>query len=76
MPGTVKLPINRCGHCRRRLFDGWLVGVVKCPHCNGFTKFFDKAPEHAYNAAKTETGVEANEARTGGAVSSARASFF
>jgi len=46
------LPINRCDRCRRRLFDGFLFGVIKCPHCNRLLELVDKKAEEEYHAAK------------------------
>jgi len=33
------LPIVRCPECARRLFDGTLVGEIKCPRCGALVKF-------------------------------------
>jgi len=49
---TSNLPINRCDRCRRRLFDGFLFGVIKCPHCNRLSEFVDKKAEEEYHAAR------------------------
>jgi len=47
----VGLPIRRCA-CGRRLFDGFLVGILKCPRCNRLNKFIDKIREDLYDDAQ------------------------
>jgi len=49
---AVSLPINRCERCRRRLFDGFLFGIIKCPHCNQMLELVDKKAEQEYHVAK------------------------
>lgn len=52
--GDDPLPIVRCPGCNRRMFDGWLFGILKCPHCNTMLKFIDKedAKEYIQHVAK------------------------
>lgn len=48
------LPINRCRHCRRRLFDGFLFGRIKCPWCNAMNESMDKTAVQSYDAAQVK----------------------
>ena len=34
----ASLPIFRCPLCRARLFDGWLIGIVRCWRCKHETQ--------------------------------------
>lgn len=47
---TTALPIVRCPHCAQRLFDGYLVGKIKCPRgrCRRIVEFVDKRRELPY----------------------------
>ena len=39
-------PTFRCPQCRARLFDGWLVGTIKCWRCGKITTgYVDKFAE-------------------------------
>mgnify|MGYP001567437397 FL=1 len=39
-------PIFRCPQCRARLFDGWLMGTIKCWRCAKITTgYVDKFVE-------------------------------
>ena len=29
----LKLPEQRCKNCARRLYDGFLIGQIRCPRC-------------------------------------------
>ena len=34
---VASYPIFRCHQCRARLFDGWLMGTIKCWRCGKVT---------------------------------------
>lgn len=50
-PQGAPLPIIRCAKCKRRLFDGFLYGVIKCYNCNWIMNFIDKNAEQVYSQA-------------------------
>ena len=43
----VELPQVRCGFCHARLFDGRLIGTIKCQRCKRLNEFFDKGNHSA-----------------------------
>lgn len=47
------LPIVRCPHCNKRLFDGFMVGEIMCPRgsCKRLVKFLAKEHVEAYSIA-------------------------
>ena len=49
---VASYPIFRCPQCRARLFDGWLIGAIKCWRCakvtTGYVDKFVEALAHVY----------------------------
>ena len=45
------LPIVRCPHCNKRLFDGFMVGEIMCPRgsCKRLVKFLAEKDRAAYS---------------------------
>ena len=49
---VTSYPVFRCPQCRARLFDGWLMGAIKCWRCakvtTGYVDKFVEALTHVY----------------------------
>lgn len=52
---AAALPIVRCPHCGHRLFDGYLVGRIKCPRgrCGKLLEFVARKDDCEYSMAKS-----------------------